>query len=285
MGSARATENGRSADFFSRRSAVARLLVSTSFQIIYPPAVALLPPPGRVSLIAPATDEGRLVLRWIEAEDPALASTTEPPAQGKVAHDAGTIQHAPSYLSHQPALKEVPAYAPQIRGNPQRPTAGTSSIERRTVKASRMLPINVATTVRFSVELDALGPAQYPKMKFTASGHESPQAAQFRVAVNENGAVRYCFLENSSGDAALDEQARKYLALCRFPSSARHPSAKAARRSCLGPRNRRMGQRHRALVPAQPEARHAVIRVSLSALVTIYLLVFLAAVFLLWIVG
>jgi hypothetical protein len=29
------------------------------FQIVYPPAVALLPPPGRVSLIAADTDEGR----------------------------------------------------------------------------------------------------------------------------------------------------------------------------------------------------------------------------------
>ena len=53
-------------------------------------------------------------------------------------------------------------------------------------------------------------------MKFTASGREAPQAAQFRVAVDENGAVRYCFLERSSGDAALDEQARKYLTLSRF---------------------------------------------------------------------
>jgi hypothetical protein len=28
--------------------------------------------------------------------------------------------------------------------------------------------------------------------------------------------VRHCFLETSSGDPALDEQARKYLLLCRF---------------------------------------------------------------------
>jgi hypothetical protein len=28
--------------------------------------------------------------------------------------------------------------------------------------------------------------------------------------------VRYSFLEQSSGDAALDEQARHYLVLCRF---------------------------------------------------------------------
>ena len=56
-------------------------------------------------------------------------------------------------------------------------------------------------------------------MKFTPPVVKSPQAAQFRVAVDENGAVRYCFLEKSSGDAALDEQARKYLTLCSiFPN-------------------------------------------------------------------
>ena len=49
------------------------------FQIIYPPAVALLPPPGRITVIAPNTEEGRVLLRWLEAEDPALASTTQPP--------------------------------------------------------------------------------------------------------------------------------------------------------------------------------------------------------------
>ncbi|HMG04516.1 MAG TPA: TonB C-terminal domain-containing protein [Chthoniobacterales bacterium] len=63
-------------------------------------------------------------------------------------------------------------------------------------------------------------------MKFTASGHESPQAAQFRVAVDKNGAVRYCFLERSSGDAGLDEQARKYLVLYRL-SAVPNPNSEA----------------------------------------------------------
>ena len=80
------------------------------------------------------------------------------------------------------------------------------------------------TIVRFSPELETLGAVPGPEMKFTASRRESPQAAQFRVAVDENGEVRYCFLENSSGDGALDEQARKYLALSDSPPSAiRHP--------------------------------------------------------------
>src|SRR5438445_396248 len=46
-----------------------------------------------------------------------------------------------------------------------------------------------------------------------------------------------------------------------------------------------MGQRRRTPAASTGSQRHAVIRVSLAALVTIYLLLFLAAVFLFWIVG
>jgi hypothetical protein len=174
------------------------------FQIIYPPAVALLPPPGRVSLIAPNSEEGRVLLRWLEAEDPALASTTQRLTDGKPL-PLPTIQHAPSYLTREPALKDIPGAQPP------------AAVERpRTQIASA--PKIVPTTLRFSPELEALGSVQSPQLKFTASGRESPEAAQFRIAVNDLGEVRSCFLEKSSGDAGLDEQARKYLALCRFPS-------------------------------------------------------------------
>src|SRR2546422_7349263 len=47
---------------------------------------------------------GRGLLRWLEAEDPALASTTQPPADGK-SLAMPTIQHAPSYLMRQPSLR------------------------------------------------------------------------------------------------------------------------------------------------------------------------------------
>ena len=54
-------------------------------------------------------------------------------------------------------------------------------------------------------------------MKFAASTGELPEAARFRVGVAPAGEIRYCFPLNSSGDRSLDEQAREYLALCRFP--------------------------------------------------------------------
>ena len=188
-----------------------------AFQIIYPPAVALLPPPGRVSLIAPNTDEGRVLLRWLEAEDPALASTTQALAEAKL-FTMPTIQHAPSYLTHQPALREVPSLTTDLLLPSAQPPAPVDRPQPQNPAVPKIVP----TIVRFSPELEALGSAQSPPAKFAASGHESPQPAQFHVAANENGEVRYCFVEVSSGDPALDEQARKYLALSRFPAI-RHP--------------------------------------------------------------
>jgi TonB family protein len=189
------------------------------FQIIYPPAVALLPPPGRVTVIAPNTEEGRVLLRWLEAEDPALASTTQPPADGK-SLAMPTIQHAPSYLTRQPALKDIPPSPPEPAVPSAQPPAAVAPPHAPIEMVAKLTP----TIVRLSPELETLGALQSPEMKFTSSGHESPQAAQFRVAVDENGTVGYCFVEKSSGDAALDEQARKYLALGRF-SAIRNPQS------------------------------------------------------------
>ena len=194
------------------------------FQIVYPPAVTLLPPPGRVSLIAPSSDEGRLLLGWLDAEDPALASTTQPLPGGK-SLVMPTIQHAPSYLTRQPALKDLPPAPPPLRIPSARPPAPVEPPANRNEPVTKIAP----TVVRFSAELETLGSAQVPELRFSASGQESPQATQFRIAVNGNGEVRHCFLQNSSGDAALDEQARKYLTLTRFsilhpPSSILAPS-------------------------------------------------------------
>jgi len=192
------------------------------FQIVYPPAVALLPPPGRVSLISGDTDEGRQLLRWIEAEDPALASTTLTPPDAK-ALTLPTIQHAPSYLGRHPVLKELPPPPPALRI----PSAHPPAPVEQPVSAAPSITKSVPTTIEFSSELESLIAAQTPELKFNASSHEAPQAARFRVAVNDQGDVRFCFLETSSGDAALDEQARKYLATCHFPAVRNSPAAAA----------------------------------------------------------
>ncbi len=142
------------------------------------------------------------MLRWLEAEDPALASTTQPLNEKSLT--IPTIQHAPSYLMRQPALKEAPPL-PRRPGIPSAQPPGP-------VEALAQADPNRGQDLRppscaFHRNFETFGFSPGPEMKFTASRRESPQVAQFRVAVNENGEVRYCFLENSSGDGTLDEQA------------------------------------------------------------------------------
>jgi hypothetical protein len=190
------------------------------FQIVYPPTVALLPPPARVNFISDSSDEGRTLLRWIAAEDPALASTTQRPAEAK-AFALPKLNHVPSYLTIQPALKSLPASDSDLRAPTSQPP-GPVPIERTKTPATS---VAAPTVVVFSTESDSLGPVQKPAMKFSASTREPPQSANFRIGVTDRGVIRYCFLQNSSGDAALDEQARSYLMLCRFAGNKSAPEA------------------------------------------------------------
>ncbi len=185
------------------------------FQIVYPPTIALLPPPARVNLITPDSEEGRTLLRWIEAEDPAIASTTRRPADAK-AYALPKLQHIPSYFATEPALKEVPPMAVDLRVPSSQPPGPVPVMHRPAVAPIRAAP----TTVVFSKELESLGPPTFASPSFKASTSEPPQSVQFRIAVSGRGEILYCFSLNSSGDPALDEQARNYLALGRF--SLRH---------------------------------------------------------------
>ncbi len=196
---------------FLAASAVGHAICFYLFQIVYPPAVALLPPPARVNLISEDTEEGRSLLRWIAAEDPALATTTQRPAEAK-AFIVPKLPHVPSYLTIQPALKTFPIIEPELQVSSSQPP-GPVPMER--VQKAAPLPAT-PTAIVFSESLDSLGNVEMPAMKFSASSREAPQSASFRVAVTQNGTVRYCFLQDSSGDGALDEQARAYLQRCRF---------------------------------------------------------------------
>jgi len=196
---------------FIAASALLHALCFYVFQIIYPPTVALLPPPARVSLITADSEEGRVLLRWLEAEDPALSSTTQRPPDAK----SLTLQqpvHVPSYANWQPTLKELPPMSRDLSVPSSRPPAPVA-MPRATTPAA-MIP--VPSSVSFSTETEAFGTPQVPPLKFVASSSELPQAAEFRLGIGARGEVRHCFLKTSSGDKALDEQSRAYLLATRF---------------------------------------------------------------------
>ena len=196
---------------FLALSLMAHALCFYVFQIVYPTPVALLPPPGRVTFIAPNSEEGRTLLRWIDAEDPAVAFTTHP-APGSKSRALQKTEHLPSYSAVEPILKELPPLKPDLRiPSSQLPNA-VHSIVRKTASAKG----TPRTYISFSKELDQFGTPTVPRPAFTTSNEETPETLRFRVAVNDLGEIRYCFPINSSGDPALDEQARLQIVRSRF---------------------------------------------------------------------
>ena len=183
-------------------SLMAHALCFYIFQIVYPAPVALLPPPGRVTFIAPDSEEGRTLLRWIDAEDPAVAFTTYPVPGARLGALPRT-DHLPSYSAVEPILKELPPLKTDLRIPSSRPPGAVQSISRRTAPARG----TSRTYISFCKELDRFGAPTVPQSGFELSTEETPQTLRFRVAVNDLGEIRYCFPINSSGDAALDEQA------------------------------------------------------------------------------
>lgn len=181
------------------------------FQVVYPPAVTLLPPPARVSLITPASEEGRTLLRWIDAEDPAVAFTTHRPPEARLPA-LPKIEHVPSYHAMEPTLKELPPLKIDSRAPDSQPPDAVPLMRQKSAFAA----VPISTSVSFSSELDAFGAATLPALKFIASNRETPEVIRFRVAVSGLGEIRYCFPMNSSGDPGLDIQARRYLTRCRF---------------------------------------------------------------------
>jgi hypothetical protein len=198
---------------FLLASAALHALCFYLFQVVYAPAISLLPPPTQVSVIAPTSDEARTFLNWLEAEDPAIASQTQRSADAR-AFQLPKLAHVPSYLAVPPKLKELPPK----RMSDAAPSAMPPAPVPVTPAAKTAPPLQAPTVLTFSDGLGEL-PATHPELKFRASLRDAPESARFRVAVDSLGTVRYSFLEQSSGDAALDEQARHYLALCRFTVS------------------------------------------------------------------
>lgn len=185
------------------------------FQIVYPQTVSLLPAPRRVNLMTANSEQTATLLRWIDSEDPALASTTRRPAHMQ-RREMGKVDHVPSYFAREPALKEPPPLPVDLR-IPSAQPPGPVPITRSPIAAS----VGVQSTrVTFSGELQKLGAPKFIPANFKTSSAETPQNAQFRIAVDPLGAVVYCFTLASSGDSALDELAREHLALARFQAQA-----------------------------------------------------------------
>jgi len=108
-------------------------------------------------------------------------------------------------------LKDISSLQRNLRIPSCNPPDVVRIVRQRAASATRV----VATSVSFSNEFAVFGAPTLPELNFT-SNEGMPQTIRSWVAVNKLGEIRYCLPLNSSGDTALDEQARSYLARCRF---------------------------------------------------------------------
>src|SRR5882672_12645445 len=113
------------------------------FQVVYPPAVTLLPPPARVALITPASEEGRTLLRWIDAEDPAVAFTTHRPPEARL-RALPKVEHVPSYQAMEPTLKELPPLEVDARTPDSQPPAAVPFMYQKAASAAGPIPTSVS---------------------------------------------------------------------------------------------------------------------------------------------
>ena len=188
------------------------------FQIVYPPTVALLPPPARVALISPDNPESLALLRWVEAEDPALTTTTQRSADAKP-FILPPVQHRPFYATHQPKLRTLPPLTPDL-SIPS--SAAVGPVRAPQLKRNTGAPgLTRKTTAVFADAPPGFGDPVSGEIKFDLTRPDAPANARFRVAIDRSGVIRFCFLIESSGDTALDEQARNFLELCRFQGPSR----------------------------------------------------------------
>src|SRR5436305_12064361 len=115
------------------------------FQVVYPPAVTLLPPPARVALITPVSEEGHTLFRWIDAEDPAVAFTTHRPPEARL-RALPKVEHVPSYHAIEPVLKELPPFEVNSRTPDSQPPGAVPFMRQQNSSAAGP----IATSVSFS---------------------------------------------------------------------------------------------------------------------------------------
>jgi len=192
------------------------------FQIVYPPTVALLPPPARMTLISADNPESLALLRWAEAEDPALATTTQRTPEAK-SFVLPSIEHRPFYATHQPKLRTLPPLAPDL----SIPSSAAVGPVRPPQMKGNTTGFMRKTMALFADPLPGLGDPVFADFKFRLIRPDAPANARFRVAIDGAGAIRFCFLIESSGDPALDEQGRNFLQLCRFKTKENAPPTNA----------------------------------------------------------
>jgi hypothetical protein len=176
------------------------------FQVVYPQRVTIPQPAPHVSLLTPSSPENIALLRWIEAEDPALIASDNsvpPPALAQA-------RYRPSFSAPRTAPQGAPAEKSQeVRFPPAIDHLATS--ESAPLASATILPVVSPTTVQFTGALASRPLTQKPPLDGPRHATAPVNPTILLIGVNDRGEIRYQSLQQSSGDNQLDALAASHL--------------------------------------------------------------------------
>ena len=184
------------------------------FQVADPLGTSIAPSAPQVSVLTPSSPEAIALLHWIDAQDPALvaaANSVTPPGLFDIAYRP-SYEKKPVPLG--PVEQPVAVPFPAARD----PLAIIASGE---VKAATPPAVSAPqpTTVSFSAALASRAPAPLPPLILHARAAAPVEPTRHLIGVNDHGEVRFLFLQNPSGQPALDAQAAAHLQTLAFAPS------------------------------------------------------------------
>jgi len=184
------------------------------FQVVYPERVTIPQPAPHVSLLTPSSPENIALLRWIEAEDPALIASESPVRPPALVE----VRYRPSFIEPRTDPLGAPEEAPnQVRFPP--------ALDRLTVRdvAAKPAPTQMVapapTSIRFSAALATRSLERNPPFEFPGHVPTSVQPTLFLIGVAASGAIQFQFLQESSGNPELDAFGAAHLGRVQFAPS------------------------------------------------------------------
>ena len=172
--------------------------------------MTLPPPTPLVTLLNPGTPEQDALLRWVDAEDPALVANTEgaePPGllQFNYRPSYSSLRTPPRTLPPEPERPEPPPSPIQITPGLETMKAGGEPAPRRASIPTRV----ICTGNLKGRELAAPGAPAYVSAV-------PLQPARFLVGLDPRGQAQFVYLQDSSGEPAADAAAEAFLARAQF---------------------------------------------------------------------
>lgn len=181
------------------------------FQVVYPQRVTILQPAPHVSLITPSSPENIALLRWVEAEDPALIArdnAVTPPALAQV-------QYRPSFMTP----RGTPAGAPVER---VKDVAFPPAMDRIEVTppgaglAAAVSPMPSVSTMRFAGALAGRSLTKNPPLPAPRLAADPVQPTVLLIGVDAQGEIRFPVLQAPCGNSDLDNLAIEHLRQINF---------------------------------------------------------------------